>query len=62
MFLPELTKQPPNSSTGGTNGGLARSDMHILQEASWKINVVGINNHELNGLPIVTTSVVVQTN
>ena len=46
----------------GANGGLARSDMHVLQETSCKINIVGINDHELTGLTIATTFVVLQTN
>ena len=33
-----------------------------LQETALKINTVGINHHELTGLPIVTASVVLQTN
>ena len=44
------------------NGGLTRSNMHVLQETSHKINVVGINDHELTGLHIVTASMVLQTN
>ena len=46
----------------GANGGLARSNMHVLKEMSHKINVVGINNHELTGLPLVTNSMVLHTN
>ena len=38
------------------------ASLHVLQETSHKINVVSINDHELTGLPIVTTSVVLQTN
>ena len=36
--------------------------MCVLQETAHKINTVGINHHELTGLPIVTASVVLQTN
>ena len=31
--------------------------MHVLQEMSCKISIVGISDHELTGLPIVTASV-----
>ena len=55
MLLPDPTKQP-------ANGGLARSNMYVLQEAACKISHVGINYHELTGLAIVTTSMVLQTN
>ena len=30
----------------GAKSGHARSDMHVLQETSCKINVVGINDNE----------------
>ena len=46
----------------GTNGHITGSNMHVLPEMAHKINTVGIHNHELTGLPIVTTSVVLQTN
>ena len=36
--------------------------MHILRETSCKINIVGINDHELTALPIATTSMVLQPN
>ena len=48
--------------TQHANGGLTRSDMHVLQETSCKINIVGINDHELTALPIATTSMVFQPN
>ena len=44
----------------GANGGLAGSDMLVLQETTHKITIVGINNHELPGLPVVTGAVVLQ--
>ena len=46
----------------GANAGIARSDMHVLQEMACKINIVGINDHGLTGLPIVTAFMVLQTN
>ena len=39
-----------------SNGGSAVSDMRILQKTGRKLNVVGIGNHELTGLDIVTAA------
>ena len=39
-----------------TNGGLAASDMRILQKTGRKLNVVGIGNHELTGLDVATAA------
>ena len=38
----------------GANGGLAGADMRILQKPDRKINFVGIDDHELTGLDVVT--------
>ena len=38
----------------GANGGLAGSDMRILAKTGRHITIVGIDNHELTGLPVVT--------
>ena len=38
----------------GANGGLAGADMRILQKPDRKINIVGIDDHELTGLDAVT--------
>ena len=38
------------------------SDMHMLHQIHCKINVVGINDHELTWLNIVTAAVVLVTN
>ena len=46
----------------GANGGLTGSYMCVCQKMSCKINIVGINDHELTGLPIVTASMVIETN
>ena len=40
----------------GDNGGLAGTDMRIIQETDRKINIVGINDHELTGLVVVTAA------
>ena len=34
----------------GANGGLAGADMRILRKTDRKINIVGIDGHELTGL------------
>ena len=39
-----------------TNGGLAASDMRILQKTGRKLNVVGIGNHEFTGLDVATAA------
>ena len=36
----------------GANGGLADADMRILQKTVRKINIVGIDDHELTGLEL----------
>ena len=39
----------------GANGGLAGSDMQVLHHTEHKIKIVGIDNHELTGLDVVTS-------
>ena len=46
----------------GANGGLAGSDMHILSKTDRHITIVGIDNHELTGLPVVTCVAKFETN
>ena len=62
QFFSRAKKSATKLIYRGTNGGLPRCDMCVLQETACKINSVGINNHELTGLPIVTAFVVPQTN
>ena len=38
----------------GANGGLAGSDMCVLHKTHRKINIQGIDNHEVTGLDVVT--------
>ena len=45
----------------GANGGLAGADMRILQKTDWKINIVGIDDHELTGLDVVTAPALFDT-
>ena len=40
----------------GSNGGLAGSDMHVLHKPHRKINIQGIDNHEVTGLDVVTAA------
>ena len=46
----------------GANGGLAGSDMQISNHTGHKINIVGIDNHELRGLDVVTTASLLDNN
>ncbi|KAL7571221.1 hypothetical protein ACA910_008879 [Epithemia clementina (nom. ined.)] len=46
----------------GTNGGLADSNMRILEKSGCFITIVGIDNHELTGLPIVACAAKFETN
>ena len=38
----------------GANGGLAGSDMRVIHKTHRKINISGIDNHEVTGLDVVT--------
>ena len=40
----------------GANGGLAGADMMVLQKTHRKINIVGVVDHELTGLNVVTAA------
>ena len=40
----------------GANGGLAGSDMRVIYKAHRKINISGIDNHEVTGLDVVTAA------
>ena len=46
----------------GANGGLAGSDVRILERTGGTVSVTGIDNHELPGLDIVTCAVLLHTN
>ena len=43
------------------NGSLAGADMRILQNPDRKINIVGIDDHELTGLDVVTAAALFDT-
>ena len=45
-----------------TNGGLAGSDVRVLNTSPRQCTVIGINNHEIPGLDIVQCAALVNTN
>ena len=45
----------------GANGGLAGSDMCVLHKTQRKINIQGIDNHEVTGLDVVTAATLLNT-
>ena len=46
----------------GANGGLAGSDVRILERTGRTVSVTGIDNHELPGLDIATCAALLHTN
>ena len=45
----------------GANGGLAGSDMWVVHKSHRKINIQGIDNHEVTGLDVVTAATPLNT-
>ena len=45
----------------GVNGGLAGSDMRVIYKTNRKINISGIDNHEVTGLDVVTAATLLNT-
>ena len=45
----------------GANGGLAGSDMRVIHKTQHKINIQGIDNHEVTGLDVVTAAPLLNT-
>ena len=45
----------------GANGGLAGSDMRVLHKTQRKINIQGIDNHEVTGVDVVTAATLINT-
>ena len=45
----------------GANGDLAGSDMHVIHKTHRKINIQGIDNHEVTGLDVVTAATLLNT-
>ena len=45
----------------GANGGLVGADMRVLQKPDRKINIVGIDDHELTCLDVVTAAALLDT-
>ena len=45
----------------GANGGLAGSDMRVIHKTHHKLNIQGIDNHEVTGLDVVTAATLLNT-
>ena len=45
----------------GANGGLAGSDMRVIYKTHRKINISGIDSHEVTGLDVVTAATLLNT-
>ena len=45
----------------GANGGLAGSDIRVIYKTHRKINISGIDNHEVTGLDVVTAATLLNT-
>ena len=45
----------------GANGGLAGSNVRVLHKTGRQVDVQGIDNHQINNIPIVTAAGVVNT-
>ena len=45
----------------GANGGLAGLDMRVIHKTHRKINIQGIDNHEVTGLDVVTAATLLNT-
>ena len=45
----------------GANGGFAGADMRVVQTTHRKINIVGIDDHGLTGLNVVTAAALLDT-
>ena len=45
----------------GANGGLAGADMRVIHTTPRKINIVGIGDHELTGLNVITAATLLDT-
>ena len=45
----------------GANGGLAGADMRVIHTTLRKINIVGIDDHELTGLNVLTAAALLDT-
>ena len=45
----------------GANGGLAGADMRVIHTTPRKMNIVGIDDHELTGLTVVTAATLLDT-
>ena len=51
----------PHLIDRGANGGLAGADMRVLHKPNRKMNIVGIDDHELTGLNVVAAAALMDT-
>ena len=61
-----VSRRSQSSSTGGlvdrgANGGLAGTDMRTITVTDRRVDITGINNHQLQGLKIMTAGAVLPT-
>jgi hypothetical protein len=45
----------------GANGGIAGEDVRVIEMTLWKVDVHGINNHEVSGIPIAMVGAIILT-
>ena len=56
-----VNQSNPHLIDRGANGGLAGADMRVIHTTPRKINIVGIDDHELTGLNVVTAAALLDT-
>ena len=57
------TRDSPSSLVDrGANGGIAGNDLRVITRSSRRVDVQGIDNHQLCGMPICTAGGVITTN
>ena len=61
MTLPDKYKLIKDLIDRGANGGLAGADMRVIHTTPRKLNIVGIDDHELTGLNVVTAAALLDT-
>ena len=54
--LNEQTKATSSLIDRGANGGLAGSDVRIIERSDRSVDITGIDGHQLNGLNVVTAA------
>ena len=61
MFFAGANQSTNHLVDRGANGGLDGADMRVLHKTDRKINIVGIDDHELTGLDVVTAAALFDT-